>query len=146
MFQSTWNHYQGPRIKKYCIKLNQVSVILFATCSLIMIPCWLKYVAILNIMMYISDDERCAFCWLCGVNCISKELSSYACTNTVQSGQQFGTRLQRVLTELWNSNTYNYSPPSGNYLTLCSPTWVAKQKFSYLNSGNFPPFMKVWIS
>lgn len=49
---------------------------------------------------------QCGFCRLCSVNWISKELSSYTCTNTGRSGQQFRTRLQRVLTELWNSNKH----------------------------------------
>jgi hypothetical protein len=42
-----------------------------------MIPRWLKYVAILSIMRYVSND---------GVNWISKELPSYTSTNTVRSG------------------------------------------------------------
>jgi len=105
-----------------------------------MIPRWLKYVAILNIMMYISDDEHCGFCWLCGLKRISKELSSYACTNTVQSGQQFRSRLQRVLTELWNSNTYNHSPLSGNYHTVAKSYLRCPTVVQVPELKNFPAF------
>jgi hypothetical protein len=44
MFHSTRDHYQGT-------KNNKVYAVLFDTCSLMMIPCGLKYAGILTVII-----------------------------------------------------------------------------------------------